>query len=75
MEADNILVLMEKLPDSRIMTHVATNGMGYEAFSLLVCDLVRHIALAYEVDEDDIWEWVDKERYHHTTPIETLRPV
>lgn len=38
---------------------------------LVVCDLVRHIALCFKVEEDDdVWEWVDEERYHHTTDIQ-----
>ncbi len=41
----------------------------YEHYGMFVCDLVRHIARAYEVDEDVVWEWVDKERYNPTTEI------
>jgi hypothetical protein len=28
------------------------------------------VAKAFKVDEDDVWEWVDKERYHYTTDIQ-----
>jgi hypothetical protein len=42
---------------------------GHEAYGLLICDLVRHVARTFKVDDDDVWEWVDKERRHPTTPI------
>ena len=44
-------------------------GYGYQHFGLLVVDLVRHVAAAFDVAEDDVWEWVDKERRHPTSPI------
>ncbi len=43
------------------------DGFGYEAYGLLVCDLVRHIASAFNVEEDDVWEWVDQERSRPTS--------
>lgn len=52
--------------------HVLTRIYGddtYESMALLVCDFVRHIALMRQVDEDDVWHWVDLERYHHTTDV------
>jgi hypothetical protein len=42
---------------------------GYQHYGLLVCDLVRHVAKFYRVDEDAVWEWVDKERLHPTTEV------
>jgi hypothetical protein len=38
-------------------------------YGLLIADLVRHVARAFKVGEDAVWEWVDKERGHPTTPI------
>jgi len=40
------------------------DDFGNEAYGLLVCDLVRHIANAFNVDA--VWEWVDKERARPT---------
>ncbi|MFL6600772.1 MAG: hypothetical protein ACJ8R9_05520 [Steroidobacteraceae bacterium] len=40
-----------------------------EAYGLIVCDLVRHIARKFGVEEDAVWRWVDLERNHHTTEI------
>jgi hypothetical protein len=32
-------------------------NMTYQHYGLLVCDLVRHIANAFEVTPDLVWEW------------------
>ena len=45
-------------PSERCPTH--------EEYGLLVADLVRHVARAFE---EDVWERVDKERRHPTTAI------
>ena len=39
----------------------------HASYGLIACDIVRHAARAFKVDEDDVWEWVDKERRKHTT--------
>jgi hypothetical protein len=44
-------------------------GWTHEHYGLLVWDLVRHIAQAMKVGEDDIWEWVERERAKPTSPI------
>lgn len=41
----------------------------HKHYGLVICDAVRHVAKAFKVDEDDVWKWVEKERYHPTTPI------
>jgi hypothetical protein len=52
-----------------IHTHIYRGDakIGYKEFGLLACDLVRQVAGAFEVDEDEVWEWVDKERHHPTS--------
>lgn len=52
-----------------IHTHIYRGDakIGYKEFGLLACDLVRQVAGAFEVDEDEVWEWVDKERRHPTS--------
>ena len=68
------LVLVFREPDGNVVTHIhRAPGIGYESFGLLVCDLVRHVAGAFEVSEEDVWNWVDKERRRPTTEI--ARPV
>jgi hypothetical protein len=70
MEIRNPLVLMFETPDGKITCHIHHRvGDTHKTYGLLICDLVRHVANAFHVDEDDVWEWVDKERHHHTTEI------
>ena len=67
---DNPLVVMFEGPERKVVTriHIPT-GYTHKMFGLLVCDLVRHLARAFKVSEDDIWEWVDKERRKPTSDI------
>lgn len=46
------------------------NLIGFEKYALLACDLIRHIARAFGVEEEDVWDWVERERYHPTTKVE-----
>jgi hypothetical protein len=62
------LIVMFKQDDS-VICHIHPADYDHRAYGLLLCDLVRHIANAFKVDEDDVWEWVDKERRHPTTEI------
>lgn len=63
------LIIMFRQDDG-IVCHIhPTPKDDYRTYGLLVCDLVRHLARAFKVDEDDVWEWVDKERNHPTTAI------
>ena len=41
----------------------------HRTYGLVICDIVRHVANAFNVHEDDVWEWVDKERHNPTTNI------
>ena len=43
-------------------------AMDHRHYGLLVADLVRHIAGAYGVDEDEVWEFIDRERRAPTAP-------
>jgi hypothetical protein len=44
-------------------------GLDHKHYGLVICDLVRHVARAFHVGEDDVWKWVDKERRKPTTDI------
>jgi len=67
------LVIMFKADDGNVVCHLhPPDDYDHRHYGLLVCDLVRHIANAFKVDEDGVWEWVDKERHRHTTGI--VRP-
>lgn len=39
----------------------------HEHYGLLIADLVKHVALCFKVSDEEVWEWVDKERRHPTT--------
>jgi hypothetical protein len=57
--------------DGGIVCHIhpSNKANSHEHYGLLICDLVRHVAHAFKVDEDDVWEWVDKERKNPTTEV------
>lgn len=44
-------------------------GYGYQAYGLLICDLVRHVSRLFKVNEEDVFEWIEKERHKPTTTI------
>lgn len=61
-------VIMFKAEGSdSIVCHIYKGDIDHRGYGLLVCDLVRHVAAAFDVPEDDVWEWVDKERHKQTT--------
>lgn len=62
-------VFICEMPDKTLQTRLYVGNLRYEHYGLIVCDLVRHVAAAFKVDEDDVWTWVDRERHHHTTDI------
>ena len=70
MELHNPLIVMFETPDGKITCHIHRRiDDTHQTYGLLICDLVRHVSNAFKVDEDDVWDWVDKEREHHTTDI------
>ena len=73
MKIDSPLIIVFE-DDGAVQTHIHPGKLSYEEYGVLVADLVRHIARAFDVHEDHVWEWVDKERYKPTTPVEELRP-
>ena len=66
---DNPIILMHE-HDGDIICHVHELDRPVSHYGMMICDLVRHVAMAYKVEEDDVWEWVDKERHHHTTDVQ-----
>lgn len=45
---------------------------GHADYGILICDLVRHAALAFGVPEREVWKYVDVERKHPSGGIETI---
>jgi hypothetical protein len=63
-----LVIMFEQ--EGKVVCHLyPTPKLTYEGYGLLICDLVRHVANAFNVEEADVWQWVDKERHHHTTEI------
>jgi hypothetical protein len=74
MKIENPLVVVFENDDGNMQTHLIPGERGYEQFGILCADLVRHVANAFKVPDDDVWEWVDKERYRQTSPVIELKP-
>ena len=67
--ADPMIVAFRQ--DDDVVVHInQSNGYDrYETFGILIADIVRHTAAAFHVPEEDVWEWVEKERLHPTAVI------
>ena len=66
-----LVIMFEQ--DGKIVCHIhPRRNDTYEHYGLLICDLVRHVANAFKTDEENIWEWVEKERDNPTTNIEQI---
>ena len=60
--------------DGRMQTHLYSGDWGYKEYGILIADIVRHVANAFRVREEEVWEWVDKERDKPTSPIMEIKP-
>jgi hypothetical protein len=60
------LVIMSETPDGKVEIALAPGNderlQTYPGFVSLVCDLVRHIAGAFDVPEEKVWASVERER-------------
>lgn len=65
---DPLVIIYENNGKNMFRLHIPEGG-EYAEYGLLVCDLVRHIAKAFNVPEAAVWMWVDAERSHPTTDI------
>ena len=66
-----LIVVFEN--DGKIQTHLYPGERSSAQYGILIADVVRHVAKAFNVHENDIWEWVDKERYRQTSPVTELK--
>src|SRR5581483_8487998 len=50
-----LIIMFETEPDHTVVTHLypSVRCDGYEAYGLLVCDLVRHVAKKFNVTEEE----------------------
>jgi hypothetical protein len=68
MIAQPLIIMFES--DDGVNCHIHPAGYTRECYGLLICDLVRHVAKAFNVDEHDVWFWVDRERHDPTATID-----
>jgi hypothetical protein len=73
MEIDSPLIIVFE-NDGELQTHLYPDDMDHEDYGTLIASLVRHVAKAFKVHEDQVWKAVDEERYHPTTPVKELKP-
>ncbi len=73
MQIKNPLVIVFE-NDDKVQTHLYPGERSYQQYGILIADLVRHVANAFKVHENEVWEWVDKERYKPTTPVSEIKP-
>jgi hypothetical protein len=57
--------------DGKTLVHIHPSELTptHEQFGIVICDLVRHVALNFSVPESAVWEWVDKERFNPTGEV------
>lgn len=63
------VIIFKPAGSEEIAIRLYPHDLGHDGYGLLICDLVRHVAAAFKVDEDDVWEWVEKERRKPTTAL------
>lgn len=70
-----IIVHQPDGPGSSVRTLICNDErkpLTYQQFGLVICDVVRHVARAFEVADIAVYEWVRKEFENPTTEVETL---
>jgi hypothetical protein len=73
MSIDSPLIIVFE-NDGDIQTHIYPADMDHKDYGALIATLVRHIANAFKVNENEVWESVDEERYNPTTPAAEFKP-
>jgi len=58
MRIDSPLIIVFE-NDGHIQTHLYPGEMGHKEYGVLIAALVRHVANAFKVSEDEVWESVD----------------
>jgi hypothetical protein len=66
--ADPLIIMFNEERNMICRLHIP-DDYTHETYGIIICDLVRHIAKAFKVDEDAVWAWVDAERDNPTSPI------
>jgi hypothetical protein len=69
-----LTVEVTRRSDGKMLTELRATNLSYEQFGLALVDILRHGAKAYNVSEEAIWEWVEREYYNPTTPVIEIKP-
>ncbi len=72
MKIDSPLIIVFE-NDGEIQTHLYPGALTYKEYAVHIAALVRHVAKAFKVLENDVWDAVDEERDHPTTPVSELK--
>jgi hypothetical protein len=68
---DPLVVMFQE--DGQLICQIhPAKGVDHRHYGIVICDLVRHVARAFKVEEAEVWKWVDKERRSPTSDI--VRP-
>jgi hypothetical protein len=49
--------------EGETFTHLYPEHHAIQEYGAWIADIVRHTAIAFSVKEDEVWHWVDAERY------------
>jgi hypothetical protein len=60
--------------DGKVQTHLYPGRFTQKEYGILIADIVRHVANVFKVNENEVWEWVDKERDRPTSAVTELKP-
>jgi hypothetical protein len=74
LKIENPIIICFVNDEGKVQTHLYPHERSYKQYGILIADVVRHVANAFKIHEDDVWEWVDKERYHQTSPVIEVKP-
>lgn len=70
-EITNPLIIVFETPEGKMQTHLHPGEANdYRLFGLLIADVIRHTARCFDVEVEQVAEWVNKELANPTTPIE-----
>ena len=64
-----LVIMFEQAGQIVCHIHPSRKAASHREYGLVICDLVRHVARAFKVEEEDVWEWVEKERRKPTSEI------
>ena len=74
MKIEKPLIICFENDEGNVQTHLYPAERTYGQYGILIADVVRHVANAFKIHENDRWEWVDKERYRQTGPVIEVKP-